>query len=474
MGTFTIGETKTRPGEYHRFENSGGISNAGARNGIVAGVIRANWGPLGTVVVCEPSTDIKATFGSGQTEDMITEMFKDGSSKGYFVRCGTGGTKATITLKDDNTSAVNAVTITAKYVGDRAFTASVRDSLINESKRECIIYDGTSEFEKITFDKNPTDGEPAALVAAFASSANFTATVVAKGTGKLAAVTQATFTTGTNPTVNNEAYSAAMNALEAYPFNVLCVDSEDKTVHALVQTFIDRIYAAGSYPMAVLSEKPDASSNTVATRMATAATYNDSKIIYVLNGGVDTSDNKLEGYKNAARIGGIIAAVPANQSVTHYVISGYAGLSETLTNTQIEAALTSGCIVLTTNSSGQVWIEQGVNTLITPTGDEDEGWKKIRRVKTRFELMQRIGDTVDKLVGKINNDTDGRAAVVAAGQSVIDTMIAEKKLNSGSAMSEDEANPAKGDSAWFVIAVDDIDSMEKIYLTYRFRFSSES
>ncbi len=208
--------------------------------------------------------------------------------------------------------------------------------------------------------------------------------------------------------------------------------------------------------------------------MTTAASYNDSKIIYVLNGGEDTSGNKKEGYINAARIGGIIAAVPANQSVTHYVISGYAGLAETLTNTQIEAALLSGCIVLTTNSTGQVWIEQGVDTLITPSGDEDEGWKKIRRVKTRFELMQRIGDTVDKLVGKINNDTDGRAAVVAAGQSVIDTMIAEKKLASGSQMSEDESNPAKGDSAWFIIAVDDIDSMEKIYLTYRFRFSSEN
>lgn len=473
MGTFTIGETKVRPGEYHRFENAGGISTAGARNGIVAGVIRANWGPLGSVVVCEPSTDIKAIYGNGETEDMITEMFKGGGSKGYFVRCGTGGTCGTITLTDDATSAVDVITITAKYVGNRAFTASIRDSLINDSKRECIIYDGSAEFEKVTFAKNPTEGEAAALAAAFAASSNFKAESAAKGSGKLAAVTQKAFTAGTNPTVSNDAYSAALNVLEAYPFNVLCVDSEDKAVHALVQTFIDRIYAAGSYPMAVLSEKPS-TTNTIAARMTTAASYNDSKIIYVLNGGEDTSGNKKEGYINAARIGGIIAAVPANQSVTHYVISGYAGLAETLTNTQIEAALQSGCIVLTTNSTGQVWIEQGINTLITPSGDEDEGWKKIRRVKTRFELMQRIGDTVDKLVGKINNDTDGRAAVVAAGQSVIDTMIAEKKLAIGSQMSEDESNPAKGDSAWFIIAVDDIDSMEKIYLTYRFRFSSEN
>lgn len=472
MGTFTIGETKIRPGEYHRVENAGGISAAGARNGIIAGAIKANWGPLGEVVTFDPSTSVKATYGSGLTENLITEMFKGGSSKGYFVRVGSGGTVGSITLKDDATEAVAAVTLTAKYVGARAFTVSVRDSLTNTNKRECVIYDGTSEFEKVTFDKNTEGGEAAALVAAFASSENFKAEKVADGNGKLATVTQSAFTPGTNPTVDNDAYSAALDALEPFAFNVLCVDSEDVAVHALVQAFIDRIYASGLYPMAVLSEKKT-EANTLAARIGRAATFNDAKIIYVLNGGVDTSGNTLDGYINAARIGGIIAYVPANQSVTHYVVSGYAGLSEALTNTQIESALQSGCLVLTTNSSGQVWIEQGINTLITPSGDEDEGWKKIRRVKTRFELMQRIGDTVEQLVGKVNNDTDGRAAIIAAGQSIINTMMAEKKLSAG-AMTEDEANPAKGDSAWFVIAVDDIDSIEKFYLTYRFRFAPEA
>lgn len=469
MGTFTIGEKKIRPGEYHRTENAGGIMTAGANNGIVAGIIRANWGPLNKAVVFDVNTDVKAIFGSGLTEDLITEMFKAGNQKGYFVRVGTGGTTGSITLKDSATTGVNAVTITAKYVGARAFSVSVRDSITNTDKRECVIYDGTSEFEKVTFDKGTAEAD--AIVAAFAGSANFTATKVADGNGTLASVTQSTFTMGTNPTTDTEAYSTALNALEPFAYNVLCVDSEDAAVHAVVQSFIDRTYAAGSYPMAVLSETPG-TANTLDVRMQHAATFNDEKIIYVLNGGEDTTGNAKRGYICAARIGGIIAAVPSNQSVTHYVVSGYADLSETLTNTQIEAALQKGCIVLTKNSSGQVWIEQGINTLITPTGEQDEGWKKIRRVKTRFELMQRIGDTVDALVGKINNDTDGRAAVVAAGQQVINYMIAEKKLNPGSEMREDESNPAQGDSAWFIIAVDDIDSIEKFYLTYRFRFSA--
>ena len=49
-------------------------------------------------------------------------------------------------------------------------------------------------------------------------------------------------------------------------------------------------------------------------------------------------------------------------------------------------------------------------------------------------------------------------------------MVGEKKLLQGDAY-EDEANPAQGDSAWFIIEVDDIDSIEKIYLAYRYRYT---
>ena len=473
MPTFTAGEVKIRPGEYHRVENAGSVTVASANNGIVAGVIRANWGPLNKVMSLVPGSDVKAIFGAGQstTEKLIAEMFKGGATKGYFVRVGTGGTAGTITLKDTTAdTALDAVTITAKYVGSRAFTATIRDSLTNTSNRECIIYDGTAEFEKVTFAKNPTGGEPAALVAAFASSANFTATKVADGTGILATVTQSAFTAGTDPTVNAEAYSTALSKLEPHVFNVVCVDTEDTSIHELVAAFINRTYAAGSYPMAVLAE---AASTELATRMSHAKAFNNPKIIYLLNSAVDNAGAVNAGYIAAARIGGIIAAVPSNRSVTHYVVNGYTDLNEGLTNTQIEAALKAGCLVLSKNADGDVWIEQGINTLVSPSGDEDEGWKKIRRVKTRFELMQRVGDSFNSLIGSVNNDSDGRSAFISAAQAVIDDMIAEKKLLAGSAIFEDTNNPPTSDSAWFVIAVNDVDSIEKVYITYRYRFAPE-
>ena len=86
--------------------------------------------------------------------------------------------------------------------------------------------------------------------------------------------------------------------------------------------------------------------------------------------------------------------------------------------------------------------------------------------------MDRVEQTTEVLIGQVDNDTDGRAAVIAAAQRVVDVMVGEKKLLSCTVI-EDEGNPAQGDSAWFIIADDDLDSIETIYLTFRFRFAAE-
>jgi hypothetical protein len=468
-GIFTIGETKARPGVYTRYENAGGIPPAGAINGIGAAVVKANWGPLNQLIEFDGANAVAPVFGTALTVDTITEMFAGGCRKVKAVRAGAGGTAATITLKDDAAVGVDAVKITAKYVGDRAFSVTIRDSLLNSEKRECIIYAGTTEFEKVEFKKGTVGGgEPAALVAAFANSKNFIAVKVADGTKVLASVAQSTMTSGTNPNVTTAEYSTAFNILEAGKWNVLCVDTEETTVHALVQPFIQRIYLAGATPMACIAETKEVELDT---RMDHAAAFNDEKMHYVLNPAYDISGKLYDGYKLAARIGGMIAAVASNTSLTHTVVSGFTSLAEPLTNSQIEKALAKGCIVLTVNASDQIWIESAINTLITPSGNQDAGWKKIRRTKTRFELMDRIVATTDPLVGKVNNDSDGRAAFIAAAQGVVNTMIGEKKLLEGGTVYEDKNNPPAGDSAWFIIAVDDIDSIEKAYLTFRFRFA---
>ena len=49
---------------------------------------------------------------------------------------------------------------------------------------------------------------------------------------------------GTDPQVTNGDYSNAFKQVEAYEFNTICVDTEDTSVHLLLQSFINRIFDA--------------------------------------------------------------------------------------------------------------------------------------------------------------------------------------------------------------------------------------
>lgn len=468
-GFYTVGERKDRPGVYHRYENAGGADVAGAREGIGCAIVSGNWGALNTPVHIDPSIDVATVIGSGSGAEVIAEMFNGGVNELVVVRVGSGGTQGTVTLKDNSGSGgVDVVKLTTLYPGSRAFSISVKESLDDDTLKEAVIYEGTKKLERVTFAAGTK--EPDALVTAFEGSKYVTASKLAAGSGTMADVQQQAFTAGTDPTVNTEAYSAGFTAAEPETKDMICVDSVDAAVHNLLAAYVERIYQDGEYPMACVAE---ASATQLDTRMSHAAAFNDEKVHYVLNSWVDTAGAVYDGYKAAARIGGMICSGSVAASLTHTVISGAAGLNEGLTNAQIKKALKSGCLVLTLNKSKQVQIEKAINTLVTLEADQDAGWKKIRRVKERFELMDRIDTTLDPMIGTVDNDPDGRAAVIAAAQAVVDAMIGEKKLLSGSVI-EDAANPAEGDSAWFIIAVDDLDSIETIYLTYRFRFAAEA
>lgn len=464
-GTFIAGETKVRPGAYFNIQKTGDDAAADVVNGVTAVAFRADFGPLSAAVELSAEDGYADTFGTALTTDAIKETIAGGAKTIIACRVGNGGSQATIDVM--NTSDTKALSITAKYVGEKEFTLTIREKLTDSTMKQCIIYAGTSEFEKVEFAAGA--GEAAVLVAAISQSANFTAQIAEnQADAVLANVSQSAFTKGTNPVVTIDDYSNAFAQIEPYEFNTICVDTEDPAVHLLLQSFINRIFDVGSLVQAVVAEKR---SVVLTARMTNAAAFNDEKMHYVLNASINEQGTEIDGYQTAARIAGMIGAVASNSSLTHTVINGFTEILEPLTNTEIIAAEQKGCIVLSYNKSKQVWIDSAINTLITPAENQDDGWKKIRRVKTRFELMRRVNVTADNLVGKIDNDTNGRATLISQVQAVGDAMVSEGKLTS-CAVTESSSYTADGDSAWFDIAVVDKDSMERIYLTYKFRFST--
>lgn len=475
--TFQVGEQKVRPGVYVRVTNIGEPAQAIVPQGIVAALFKASWGPLGTHTVLESVNSIADNYGANKettdTIDTITEAFKGGCSKVIAYRLGTGGTAASLILKDTNTSPANVVTITAKYAGTRGndFGVILRDSLTDATKRELLLYEGVTLRQTIAFTKGATgDGEPAALVNAInaSNSPYITASKSADGNKILADIsTTQKLTGGLNPTVASGDYTTALSKIETIDWNVLVTDTEDAANHAAIKTYIDRVRSEGKRVIGVVGEK---TSIDLATRLSDAASFNDPAIVYVANGFKGSDGVAKEGYKSAARVAGMIAAADITDSLTHTIVANATEVVGGLTNAQVEQAIQAGALVFTMNANKQVQIEYGITTFVTPTADMDAGWKKIRRVKTRDNLMDRIAGTWDPLIGKINNSPDGRATLIAAAQGIINRMIAEGALLRGSIF-EDPNNPPVGDSAWFVVQVDDLDSAEKVYITFQFRFA---
>lgn len=467
---YTDGEVKTRPGVYQRHTNVGISAIAGSQDGYCAIPIQSSWGPLGKVLKNTKTSDLEknygsGTYGSGYTVPAAAAMFDGGASVVYTYRLGTGGQKASKSID-------SGLTVTAKYPGTMPISIAIQTRIGNTSKKQILVYTGTTLVEKFEFDADTTS-EGANLIAAVAES-NYIEVTGSAATVPVLAVASGALSGGEDPNVTNDDYSTAFSAFEIYYYNTIALDVDDDenmTLGLLLQAYLSSAYTLGKQAIAVIGEKTSVEFDT---RLAHAKSINDAKVVY-LGGGYKVGSTTRDGALAICYTAGLIAATPANRGITHTVINGATDLCENLTNSQYEDAINSGMLMLSRSTDGSIWYDSAITTLTVPEeGTQDDGWKKIRRVKTRFELIDRIDRSLAPKVGKVSADTDGIADIVQTGQRVLDAMNGEGKLLSGVSFVEDPDNPFSGDSGWFIIRSDDIDSLEKIYLQYQFRYSQNS
>lgn len=461
-GTFTVGEKQVRPGVYFQAAPENRSSVAQAADGITAVILKADFGPLGKVVELNQEDSYEKVFGNSDSTEILGQAFAGGAKTLLVCRVGKGGTASEVKLKSGEE---DLLTIQAKYPGSQEFSVTIRTKLTDEKKKECKIYAGTKELESYEFEVQE-ETEASALAAAMKNSERFQAQILKDG--KLDVCSQKLFTAGTNPETAAEDYGDGLAALEPFYFNTICTDTEDVNIHMLIQAFMERIFQMGQFAMAVVAENH---STALQDRQAHAEAFNDKAMIYVLNPWVKEGEKELDGAMTAARIAGMVAACKSSQSLTHTVLEGVGELLEPLTPSQMTEAEKKGCLVLSYSMDKQVWIDNAINTLVD-TKDEDQGWKKIRRTKTRYELIYRMNQQAEKLVGRVDNDTNGRATVTGQLQAVGTAMVDEGKLTKCT-VTESETQAADTDSAWFDVEVVDKDSLEHIYLTYHFQYSTK-
>lgn len=467
---YNEGEKKVRPGVFQRYSDVGLGELVGATDGICAIPVQANWGPLGVVVAQSKKSMLAknygtGTYGAGYTIPAAEAMFDGGAITVYTYRMGTGGKTASLEL-------VDGLTVTAKYPGTMPISVSVQEKIGDASKKQLIVYVNDARTETWDFAADDTaEGEN--LVKATVASKYITITGSAKAV-PVKAVASGALAGGENPTVTNEDYSKAFAAFEPFYYNTIALDVDDDaslTLSHLLEEYLKGAYRYGKQAIAVVGEKTTVSFED---RIAHASSFNSEMVVYLGGGWINGSTN-MDGVLAICQTAGTIAATPSNKAITHAVVSGATELCETRTYAEYEAAIGAGMLMVARSQDGRVWYDSGVNTLMfLEEGIQDAGWKKIRRTKTRFELFHRLDLTLEPKVGRVSQDADGLADVVQSGQRVVDAMVNERKVFNGAKFTVDPENPAEADSAWFVITTDDIDSLEKIYLHYQFRYSQNA
>lgn len=496
---YNVGEEKVRPGLYQRFVNIGQEPPGSAQDGICAIPIQSSWGPVGQVVKNTNALQLTetygdGTYGTGYTVPAAAAMFAGGAQTVYTYRLGTGGTQATKSItcpapqvaEGAQAGTAGTITVTAKYPGTMPISVAVQNKLGYATMKQLIVYSGTTQVESFDFASNASDGEENVTVTtnegtnivAAAKGSNYitvTASTTAPSVVPITSATSGALAGGANPTVTNASYSAAFQAFEPYYYNTIALDVNDDanlTLSNLLQQYLDNAYQYGKLGIAVVGEP-----TTVAwaTRLQHAQGFNDAKVVY-LGGGYMAGDTSKDGVLGICYTAGVIASTPSNSGITHTVIPEATDLMESLTYSQYEDAILAGMLLLSLSPDGDVWYDSGIDTLNTITDDTmDAGWKKIRRVKVRFELLDRLDRALAPKVGKVSADSDGISDVIQSGQRVLNLMANnEGKLMPGASFTADPDMPYTGDSAWFIIRADDVDSLEKIYLQYQFRYSQNA
>lgn len=472
MSAFYLnGETKIRPGLYNRFTRRSGTGSTSATVGVCAVPIHASWGPFG-VTVHDSAKSVTDTYGNadiGNTVAAALALFAGGASKVYVCRLGESDSSAkagTLELQNTAESPEAVVTITAKYAGTRPLSVSIRDTGIGY--KELTVYDGTTKCESFTFASGSDADEAANLVQAAQGSNYITAALTDSATTKtVASVNSASLQGGVNPTVTTQHYHDAFQNFSGYEYNIVTLDTVDSSVQTLLKEWLNEEYNLGHLFRVVLGNPGEDFSDLITN----AKQQDDCKILYSGICGWDENDDEVTGYQALCLVAGTIAATPSNESIVHRSIPGIAKIKP-FTNAEYETAITSGLLLASYSPEGIVWFDSGINTLMNPTADQDEGWKKNRRVATRFELCDRLNKKTAPLIGKINCDNDGVALFIQYAQGVINEMVNEGKLFSTTTITEDPDKPRTADSAWFRIVVDDIDSLEKGYIDWQFSFTA--
>lgn len=252
-------------------------------------------------------------------------------------------------------------------------------------------------------------------------------------------------------------YDEYLEALETREFNVLVLDQDDdESLQTKVLAFVERMRDDEDierHVMVVFGGSAEDDQDVTVGNTRTNLLKDDYSVNLIT--GVEIGDETLSSAEYAPAIAGLIAGTPINQTVT-YKQMRVDDVSKRLRGSEIKIALQAGSFVLT-HDGEKVIVEKGITT----SGEH------IRSIRTRQVILNDTKRFLkNEVIAKLDNNDDGRAAVIAILKRYTDGLEAMNAITDVN-IYVDPDNPPQQDAAFFVIEYTDVYSLERVFLTVK-------
>lgn len=439
-GTFDKSVGKVRPGTYINFEASNQSTLGSSDRGtVLIPLINHSYGPEKEfITISNGSVDSAidklgySVYDDDPSMLLIREAFKNAST--VIVYIAKAGTKAAGTG--------GGLSATAKYGGSRGNALSYSVAANPVAGFDVSIYlDGSTveAFEGVTD------------VSALADSKYITFTA-SEGTS-LEAAAGVSLTGGTDGTAANSDIAAFLDDMESVNFNTLAFPVTEESLLAACVTKIK--YLRENVGRGVKAVVPDYK-----------ADYEG--IINVTNS-VVINGVTLSNAQATAWVAGADASASNVQSNTYKIYVGAESVAGAKTHEQAVAAIQNGEFFFSYSENGDVIVEYDINSLTSFTDRKDKSYSKNRVLRVFDSFAESI--RLNFPPNKYSNNENGWDIMDGMGRSILKQFfdagaIRNVDYDSDFAVVRGES---KGDSTYFNVGIQPVDSAEKLYFTVKTR-----
>lgn len=439
-GTFDKSVGKVRPGTYINFEASNQSTLSSSDRGtVLIPLINHSYGPEKEfITISNESVDSAidklgySVYDDDPSMLLIREAFKNAST--VIVYIAKAGTKATGTG--------GGLSAQAKYGGSRGNALSYSVAANPVAGFDVSVYlDGSTveAFEGVT------------NVSALVDSKYITFTA-SEGTS-LEEVAGGSLTGGTDGTAANSDIAAFLDDMESVNFNTLAFPITEESLLAACVTKIK--YLRENVGRGVKAVVPDYK-----------ADYEG--IINVTNS-VVINGVTLSNAQATAWVAGADASASNVQSNTHKIYVGAESVANAKTHEQAVAAIQNGEFFFSYSENGDVVVEYDINSLTSFTDRKDKSYSKNRVLRVFDSFAESI--RLNFPPNKYSNNENGWDIMDGMGRSILKQFfdagaIWNVDYDSDFAVVRGES---KGDSTYFNVGIQPVDSAEKLYFTVKTR-----